>query len=75
MPNIKVLHDQRPKKEAKAINWAIKLTHNLDFVSIFIKSNSKVVVKALFKPRLKMPWRILNVCSNMGENSQISRFL
>ena len=55
-----------PKKEAKAINWAIKLTHNLDFVSIFIKSNSKVVVKALFKPELKMPQRILNFCFDIG---------
>ena len=48
------------------LKWAIKLSANLVFDLIFIESDSKVVVEALSKLELEIPWRILNICSGMS---------
>lgn len=52
--------------EAEAVNCAIKLSANLDFVAIFIESDSKVVVEALPRPEHEIPWRILITCLDMS---------
>uniref|UniRef100_A0A7N2LS53 RNase H type-1 domain-containing protein n=1 Tax=Quercus lobata TaxID=97700 RepID=A0A7N2LS53_QUELO len=57
---------RRSMAEAEAVNCAIKLSANLDFVAIFIESDSKVVVEALPRPEHEIPWRILITCLDMS---------
>lgn len=52
--------------KVEPLKWAIKPSANLVFDLIFIEGNSKVAVEALSKPELEIPWRILNICSNMS---------